>query len=94
MKIISLIRSTLNVAGAPDEFTVGQPTGEGEGPVVSKIVAMREGKMDFFPEACYVIHFNDSTVRRIVPIANVEDLAYDTAKEDNAEEAAPALPEA
>ena len=91
MKIISLIRSAFDVAEAPTTFTIGEAAVV-DGPIVSKIAAMREGKLDFYPEPCYVIHFEGSTVRRIVPLDNVEDLAYDTAKEKAAEEAAPELP--
>jgi len=96
MKIISIFR-TLHFAQPgnplPGEFTVGESPVP-DSPVVEKIVPMRDGKLDFYPNACYVIHFTDSKVRRIIPAGEVVDIAYDTSKEETKDaEKVPDLPE-
>lgn len=97
MKIISITRRmSFEKPGhiIPSNFTVGEAPTE-DSPAVEKIAAMRGGKLDMFPDACYIVHFTKSKVRRIIPASEVIDIAYDTAKEEKNEVAAvaPELPE-
>ena len=42
---------------------------------------------------CFVVTFEEATVKRIIPAEDVADIAAETAKDKPAEENIPALPE-
>ena len=100
-KIISITRDVKGLI-LPSEFTVGQvpgalPLAAGqvpEGPAVEKIKFYETGALsNSYRGPCFVVTFENATVRRIVPAEDVADIAVETAKDKPAEENIPALSE-
>jgi hypothetical protein len=87
MKIISILRK-INGLDIPSEFTVGQPVsinGQPAGPPVSciKHFAFRYNGGKVYEGPCYVVEFEDSTVKRVIPVDdNVVEIVVETAKEE------------
>ena len=82
--IISISRTPTN--GIPDTFIIGQPPiiGEDEidGPPVSKIKFFETsniyGRIYRGPGGFYVVEFEGSTIRRLIPANVVIDIAVET----------------
>ena len=96
-KIISITRTTKGLT-LPEEYTVGQiPAiipGQGDGPAVKEINFYETGAMKgLYRGRCFVVTFEEATVKRIIPAEDVADIAAETAKDKPAEENIPALPE-
>ncbi len=95
MDIISISR-ILGSEGIPDTFTVGSNPWAGkqqiEGPSVSKIKYFATSTVydRIHRNSIYIVEFENSTVKRIIPAKYVLDVAVETEKK---EEKFPALPE-
>ena len=96
MEIISISRLSGGV-GIPDTFVLGQTPIENddikEGPVVSKIkyFGMSTVYDKIHRGPVYIVEFEDSTVKRIIPANQVVDVAVETAIK--VKEELPALPQ-
>ena len=85
MKIISIFRQNKGLQ-IPTEFTVGSvPFIEGNDPAGPPVACIKHfghryngGK--FLEGECYVIEFEDSPVKRIIPVADVVEVVVDTTK--------------
>lgn len=96
MRITEIRRRIGSVAeDAPTVFRVGEPVVEG-GHVVADILYCRDGysKGAFGRDPVYAVKFEDVAEVRVIPVAEVVDLAVDpTAKKKGKEDPPPELPE-
>lgn len=94
-RIISLTRKNCPI-GIPDTFVLGQKPIEcgvplEDGPIVSELKYF-ESSPPYVREhqgPIYIVEFEDSTVKRIIPKAEIIDVAVETRKE---EDKLPSLP--
>jgi hypothetical protein len=96
MKIISIIRDNKITVDVPNEFTVGASpviNNDEVGPAVSKIVFFETGyaKGQAFRGPCYVVSFEDSNVKRVIP-ANDNILEVAVELETSKKKDVPELP--
>lgn len=86
MKILSIVRLGVDIPNFPTIFTVGNNPAVGTeliGPAVKSInfyeTGCNSGRVYRGP--CYVISFEESNQKRVVPATNVIDIMYDTEAE-------------